>query len=159
MEYQIRPAAVTDCEAIVSLIRGLAVYEHLEDQMINTPQRMEQVLFEEKAARAMVCEADGAVVGYCIYFYSNSTFIGKKGIWLEDLYVLPEYRGHGIGKAFFKALADTALNEDCMRLEWSVLNWNAPSIAFYEKLGSVAMSDWHTRRLDRSGIENLVKKL
>ena len=157
MEFQIREAVVTDCEAIISLITGLAVYEKMEDQMINTPQRMAKVLFEEKAARAMVCEVNGTVVGYAIYFFSYSTFIGKKGIWLEDVYVMPEYRGSGIGKAFFKALGETALREDCMRLEWSVLNWNAPSIAFYEKLGSAALSDWHTRRLDRSGIENLVK--
>lgn len=159
MDFNIRYASENDCDAVISLITGLAVYEHLEDQMINTPERMKQVIFKEKAASVLVCEAQGEIVGYSIFFFSYSTFIGKKGIWLEDLYVKPEFRGKGIGKAFFKKLCNIALKEDCMRLEWSVLDWNAPSIAFYDSLKSEAMSDWTTRRLTREGIENLVKSL
>ena len=159
MDFLIRAAEKADCDAIVELIRGLAVYEHLEDQMVNTAAQMEEMLFEQEAAKALVCEHEGKIVGYSIYFYTYSTFIGKKGIWLEDLYVHPEYRGNGIGKAFFKKLCETAVKEDCMRLEWSVLDWNAPSIAFYDSLGSKAMDDWTDRRLTREGIENLVKTL
>ncbi len=159
MDFQIRFAEEQDCEAIISLITGLAEYEHLEDQMINTPKRMKEVIFQEHAAKVLVCEVNEEVVGYAIFFFSYSTFIGKKGIWLEDLYVSPAYRGKGIGKAFFKELCNYAIQEDCMRLEWSVLDWNAPSIAFYEALGSSAMDEWTTRRLNREGIENLVKSL
>lgn len=159
MDFNIRYAKESDCEAVIALITGLAVYEHMEDQMTNTPELMKQVVFAEKAANVLVCESEGKIVGYSIFFFSYSTFIGKKGIWLEDLYVDPAYRGKGIGKAFFKELCGVALKEDCMRLEWNVLNWNAPSIAFYDSLGSKAMTEWTNRRLTRDGIEHLVKTL
>lgn len=159
MDITIRYAVESDCAAVVALINGLAVYEHMEDQMTNTPEKMKKIIFEEKAANALVCETEEGIVGYAIFYFTYSTFIGNKGIWLEDLYVKPEFRGCGAGKAFFKEICTYALAHDCKRMEWDVLNWNAPSIAFYDKLGSKAMTEWTRRRLTVDGIENLVKTL
>lgn len=144
----IRPAQPSDCAAIRDLIHELAVYEKLEDAMVATPQMLETHLFETKKAHALMAEADGKAVGFALYFYNFSTFLGKPGIYLEDLFVKPAARSLGIGKLLLKKLAGIAVAEDCGRFEWSVLNWNEPAIGFYKKIGAKPMDEWSVYRMD-----------
>lgn len=146
-EIGLRPATAADVPLIWSLIGELAEYEHLRDQMDATEQGLQDALFDKQAAHALLLEWQGRTAGYAIYFYSFSTFTGLSGIYLEDLYVRPAFRGKGIGRAVFTRLARKACEEGCGRLEWECLTWNAPSIAFYEKMGARAKNDWRGYRL------------
>mgnify|MGYP003145408848 CR=1 FL=1 len=144
----IRPAERDDVPDIVRLIRALADYERLLPEMQASEDDLAAALFG--AAPRVFCDVarlDGQTVGFALWFYTFSTFVGRHGIWLEDLFVEPERRGHGIGKALLSGLAARCVAENLGRLEWTVLNWNAPSIAFYESLGARPMSDWTTYRL------------
>jgi GNAT superfamily N-acetyltransferase len=152
----IRPARPADSPALYSLIRALAEYERLLDQVVLTPERLEEHLFGPRPyAEALVAEDQGRVVGFALFFHNYSTFLGRPGMYLEDLFVLPEHRGQGHGKALLKELARLAVQRGCGRLEWSVLNWNEPSIQFYRALGAVPMDQWSVYRLTGEALEQL----
>ena len=154
----IRRAAVADVPLILAFIRELAVYEHLEHEVVATEADVHAALFGPRtfAEVALAC-LDGEPVGFALYFHSFSTFVGKPGIYLEDLFVRPEARGLGAGKRLFAYLAKTALERGCARLDWAVLDWNEPSIAFYRSLGAVDQSEWTTYRLDGPALARLAE--
>lgn len=143
-----RPAVPGDEELILSFIRALADYEHMSGQVVATPELLREWLFEKKKAEVIFAEAGGKAVGFALFFHNFSTFLGRAGIYLEDLFVLPEERGRGYGKALLKELARIAVERGCGRLEWSCLDWNRPSIDFYTKgMHAVPMDEWTVYRL------------
>ena len=144
----IREATPDDTPTIAALIRALAEYERLTHEVVLDEDELRAHLFGERPyAEVILAEHEGEVVGFALFFHNFSTFLGKPGIYLEDLFVQPEHRGGGHGKALLAHLAKLAVERGCGRLEWAVLDWNAPSIAFYRSLGAVAMDDWTTYRL------------
>jgi GNAT superfamily N-acetyltransferase len=152
----IRPAAAGDSQLIVKLIRALAIYEKLEHEVGILDEDVDRHLFGDRpAAEALIAEHDGAAVGFALFFQNFSTWRGRPGLYLEDLFVEPEHRGLGIGKALLVELARIARRRNYARMEWSVLDWNSPSIAFYESLGAVPMSGWTTFRLTDDGLTRL----
>ena len=145
---RIAAATEQDIPVILELICGLAEYERLLDQVEATEDRLRATLFGERpAAEALLAFAGEEPAGFAIFFTNYSTFLAKPGIYLEDLFVKPPLRGSGVGKALLKRIAQIAVERGCGRVEWSVLDWNEPSIRFYESLGAVAMNDWTTFRL------------
>ena len=152
----VRAATPADVPAVLSFIRELAVYEHLEHEVVATEADVHAALFGPRpyAEVALAC-LDGAPVGFALYFHNFSTFVGKPGIYLEDLFVRAEARGLGAGKKLFAHLARTAVERGCARLDWAVLDWNEPSIAFYRSLGAVDQSEWTTYRLDGAALARL----
>jgi len=141
------------------MITGMAKYEKLEDQLEIDSERLHNCLFENNPTpKAIVATLHGTVAGYAIYFFNFSTFIGKKGVYLEDLYVKGEYRGRGIGNRLFLAVAEIARDENCGRMEWTALDWNEPALKFYESRGAKALDDWKILRLTESGIGALTRK-
>lgn len=156
MSVEIRPAAVADLPAIMVLVRELAEYERLADAMVATEESFQAALFGERpTAEALVALVDGEMVGYAIYFQNFSTFIGRAGIYLEDLYVRPERRGSGIGKRLLTGVAQVAVERQCQRLEWVVLDWNTPSIEFYKSLGAEPLDEWTIFRMTAGAIAKL----
>ncbi|MFZ3414840.1 GNAT family N-acetyltransferase [Arthrobacter sp. 3Tela_A] len=152
---QIRAARRDDVPVILELIHELAVYEKEPDAVRNTPQALEQHLFaEHPAVFAHVLEEEGTIQGFALWFLNYSTWEGVHGIWLEDLYVRPGARGRGYGKALLRALAQTAVERGYARVEWTVLNWNEPSILFYKSLGAQPMDEWTTYRLTGEALED-----
>ena len=146
--HTLRPATPADCPAIVGLIRELAVFEKLEHLVVVTPETLEPQLFGPRpAAEAVVAEVDGQVVAFALFFTNFSTFLGKPGLYLEDLYVQPAHRGSGLGKALLQHLAALAVDRGCGRFEWCVLDWNENAIRFYEKMGATVMDDWRLCRV------------
>ncbi|KAJ3764080.1 acyl-CoA N-acyltransferase [Lentinula raphanica] len=159
-EFHIRPATKNDTNAILQLIYDLAVYERAPEAAKATPELLHENLFEKQYAHALLAICAGKPVGLALYFFNYSTWTGRPGLYLEDLYVAPEYRKLGIGKAFFGELGKIAKEKGCARMDWSVLKWNQPSIDFYEKkLGAKAMSEWMAMRLEEDGIDSLQKLL
>lgn len=157
--FSIRKAEKNDVPTIMGLIRKLAEYEKLSHEVSATEAMLEQSLFGEKSViDAIVGEENGTPVGFALYFYNYSTFLGKKGLYLEDLFVLPEHRGKGYGKKLLAQLAKIAKDEDCGRFEWSVLNWNEPAIKFYKSLGAVPMDEWTVYRMTEDKIYTLSKE-
>lgn len=142
-----------DEETMLSFIRGLAEYEHMTDQVVATPELLREWIFEKKKAEVIFAVAEGKEVGFALFFHNFSTFLGRAGIYLEDLFVFPEYRGKGYGKGLLKELARIALERGCGRLEWSCLDWNRPSIDFYTSMGAVALDEWTTYRLTGETLE------
>ena len=136
-----------DIPVILSLVRALVAYEHMEDAVVATPALYEDWLFEKKTARVILAFDGDDAVGFALFFYNFSTWLGRGGIYLEDLFVKESHRGQGIGKHLLKTLAKIAVDEGCGRLEWACLDWNAPSIAFYRAQGAVSMDEWTTYRL------------
>ncbi|WP_420008182.1 N-acetyltransferase family protein [Xanthomonas sacchari] len=144
----IRPAVADDAALILRLIRDLARYERAEDAVQTDEAGLRATLFGADArAQALICEADGQPIGYAVYFYNYSTWLGRNGLYLEDLYVDPAHRGVGAGKALLQHLARQAVAEGCGRFEWSVLDWNQPAIDFYEAVGARAQDEWIVYRL------------
>jgi GNAT superfamily N-acetyltransferase len=154
----IRRAEAADVPVILAFIRELAVYEHLEHEVVAAEPDVHAALFGPRpyAEVALAC-LDAEPVGFALYFHNFSTFVGKPGIYLEDLFVRPEARGCGAGKRLFAFLARTALERGCARLDWAVLDWNAPSIGFYRSLGAVDQSEWTTYRLDGPALVRLAE--
>jgi GNAT superfamily N-acetyltransferase len=159
MNASIRPARPEDAEIIAALIRELAVYERLEDQARATAEDIRRHLFSDRpAAEVILAEVDGQPVGFALFFPTYSTFRGQPGLYLEDLFVRPEHRGRGIGKALLATVARSAVDRGCGRLEWSVLDWNAPSIAFYRAQGAEPMGEWTVFRLADEALNALAEK-
>lgn len=156
--FAIRPARPDDCATIAGLIRELATYERLEDQARATPEALREHLFGPRPfAEALVAEVDGAAAGFALFFHNYSTFRGQPGLYLEDLFVRPEHRGRGIGRSFLARLARLALERGCGRLEWAVLDWNAPAIGFYRSLDATPMDDWTIFRLADGPLSRLAE--
>jgi len=152
----IRPATEADLGTIEALIRGLAVYERLADDVVMNAELLRKGLFgEHPYAEVLIAEADAEPVGFALFFHSFSTFVGRPGIYLEDLFVKPEHRGTGVGRALLKRLAEIAVERDCGRLEWAVLDWNESAIGFYKKLGARPNDDWTVFRLAGESLRNL----
>ena len=148
MNSCIRPAERRDVPVILELIQLLAAYEQLAHEVVATEAALAEHLFgTTPRAEVLLLEAGGDVAGFALYFHSFSTFLGQPGIHLEDLFVRPEHRGRGHGKALLVALAGLAVSRGCGRLEWSVLDWNSPAIAFYERMGARPMKGWSVYRL------------
>jgi len=154
----IRAATSADAKLIFDLIVELAVYEKARHEVVPDENGISDSLFGPTArAKALVCEVDGRAVGYAVYFYSYSTWLGRNGIYLEDVYVSPAFRGRGAGKALLRQLAQIAAAENCGRLEWSVLDWNTPAIEFYEALGAQAQSEWIKYRISGDALRKLAE--
>lgn len=153
--FVIRNAVSGDENIVLGFIKELADYEKLSHEVVASDRDIHKALFEERTAEVLIAEYEGKAIGFALFFYNFSTFVGKKGIYLEDLYIQPHMRGRGFGKNIFGRLADIALERDCGRLEWSCLDWNQSSIDFYKSLGARAMDEWTVYRLDRDGIKNL----
>ena len=143
----IRFAEPSDIPSLLRFILELAAYEQLEDQVVATEALLQEWLFEKKKAEVLLAVVDGNPVGSALFFHNFSTFLGRAGIYLEDLYVQPAYRGRGYGKALLKRLAQITVERGCGRLDWACLDWNQPSIEFYRSLGAVPMDGWTTYRL------------
>ena len=146
-QAEFRFAAEGDIGTILGFIRGLAEYEHMEDEVVATEALLREWIFEKKKAEVLLAAVDGEDVGFALFFHNFSTFLGRAGIYLEDLFVKPEQRGKGYGGALLRRLAQIAVERGCGRLEWSCLDWNAPSIAFYKSMGAVPMDEWTVYRL------------
>lgn len=156
MTLAIRKAAKGDAPLILQFIRELAVYEKLADAVVATDADIDRALFSESAkAFALIAEWNGIPCGFALYFFNFSTFVGRHGVYLEDLFVRESHRGLGIGKALLAQLARVAKENDCGRLEWSVLDWNAPSIAFYKSLGAIPMDEWTIYRMAGEALDRL----
>lgn len=153
----IRKAERQDVPLLLKFIRGIAQYEKMENEVIASADVLEQEMFDEHRAEAVFAVVDGREVGFALYFYNFSTFIGHSGLYLEDLFVWPEERGKGYGKALLLYLIKIAREHHCGRMEWTCLNWNQPSIDFYLSLGAVPMKEWTVYRLDAAAIERLSK--
>lgn len=153
---RLRDARVDDLPVIDGLVRALARYERLEHEAQATQEQLRRALFgPSPKVYALICEWGGRPVGLCIWFYNFSTFLGRHGIYIEDIFVEPEFRGRGIGREVFRHLARRAVAEDCGRLEWSVLNWNEPAIGFYRGIGAAAKTDWHIQRITGDALRTL----
>ena len=149
-----RAAAPGDEQTILNFIHALAEYEHMSDQVVATPELLREWIFEKKKAEVIFALVEGREVGFALFFHNFSTFLGRAGIYLEDLFVLPEYRGKGYGKGLLKKLAAMAVERGCGRLEWACLDWNKPSIDFYTKrMQAIPMDEWTVYRLTGETLE------
>lgn len=156
MSVAIRPATRADVPVVLRFVRDLAAFEREPDAVSATEGLLEEALFvPNPAAEAVVAEQDGAAVGFALFFHNFSTWTGRRGLYLEDLYVTPEARGHGVGEALLRHLAGVAVERGCARFEWSVLDWNEAAIAFYRKLGAVGMDGWTVQRVERDALVRL----
>lgn len=155
---EVRPARPDDVGEIHTMIGELAEFEKLQDQFVGTPADLEQSLFGTNApAGALVAERENGLIGYAIFFTTFSTFLCKAGLWLEDLYVRPEWRGSGVGKQLLLGVAEVAREKGSGRYEWSVLDWNRRAIDFYEAMGGEILEEWRIVRVDREGIDRLTR--
>src|SRR5215467_6630590 len=155
-DFQIRTAKVEDVSIILELIRDLATYERAPDEVVATEEQLVNVLFGERpVAEVLLAFEEKSPVGFAVYFYNFSTWLGRAGLYLEDLFVKPEKRGKGYGRALLVELAQIARNRGCGRMEWAVLNWNEPAIKFYRALGAQPMHEWTVFRLTRQEIASL----
>jgi GNAT superfamily N-acetyltransferase len=157
-KFEIRPAEIVDVPIILQLIRDLATYERAPKAVIATEEQLVDVLFGEKPAAEVLLAFEGeTAVGFAVFFHNFSTWLGRPGLYLEDLFVKPEMRGKGFGRALLVDLAKIARDRGCGRMEWAVLDWNDPAIQFYHKLGAKPMDEWTVFRLTRDGIAKLAE--
>jgi len=153
--FSIREATVSDVPVILQLIRELADYEQLANEVVATEAGLADTLFGERRYAEVLLAEEGEPAGFCLFFHNYSTFLGKPGIYIEDLFVRPEYRGKSIGKALFNKVAKIAFERQCGRLEWAVLDWNKSAIAFYVAMGAKLMDEWKIYRLTEDQFANL----
>src|SRR5438477_12357260 len=157
-KFMIRPATVVDVPVILELIRSLATYERAPNEVTATEEGLRDVLFGAKpAAEVLLAFEDGTAVGFAVFFHNFSTWLGLPGLYLEDLFVRPEHRGKGYGRALLVDLAKIARDRGCGRMEWAVLDWNEPAIQFYRTLGAMPLDEWTVYRLTRDGIARLAE--
>lgn len=155
-DLNIRPATAADAETILTFIRELAIYEKAEHEVVASLDDIQRhILQPDGVANGLICESQGQAIGFAVYFFSFSTWLGSAGLFLEDLYIRPEHRGGGAGKALLAHLAKLAVARGCGRFEWNVLNWNSPAIGFYESLGARPQSEWTTYRLQGEALKAL----
>lgn len=158
MALTIRDATRTDCGIVLNFIRHLADYEKLSHEVIATEALLENEVFSPNShVRVLIAEWHDQPVGFALFFYNFSTFLSRKGIYLEDLFVLPELRGKGIGKSLLKRIAEITIENKCGRVEWSVLDWNKPAIDFYKSIGAVPMDEWTVYRLTGEKLNEFAK--
>ncbi len=155
MEFEF--AKREDTAEVLEFIKALAAYENMSNEVVADVKNLEHWLFDEKKAEVIFAVKDGVRVGFALFFHNFSTFLGRAGIYLEDLFVKEEYRGNGYGKALLKKLASIAVERGCGRFEWWCLDWNKPSIEFYKHMGAVAMDEWTVYRVTGKALENLVE--
>ena len=155
---QFRKATKADAALILEFIKGIATYENMLDEVINTEEMIKEVVFGQGHAEVIFALDGDKEVGFALFFHNYSTFVGRAGIHLEDLFVWPEYRGKGYGKALFCEVARIAKERNCGRMEWTCLNWNTPSINFYLSMGAVPMDEWTTYRLTAEKIDELLAR-
>ena len=155
MHITFRFAQRQDTPLILTFIQELADYEHMLNEVVATESLLNEWLFDQKKAETLFAIIDGVEVGFALFFHNFSTFLGRSGIYLEDLFVKPAFRGQGVGKAIFKELASIAISRGCGRLEWACLDWNQPSIQFYKSIGGKPMSDWTVYRLADNDLQTL----
>lgn len=153
-----RFAQKQDAELILFFIKGLAEYENMSEQVVATKELIEEWVFEKKAAEVIFVMADGKEIGFALFFHNFSTFLGRAGIYLEDLYIVPQYRKKGYGKALLTKLAQIACERGCGRLEWCCLDWNKPGIDFYLSIGAKVLDDWSLYRLTGEKLGGLAEK-
>lgn len=154
----IREAGFDDAGLILHFVKELAIYEKAEHEVLATKETVEQSIFGDNShVNALICELDGEPVGMAVYFYNYSTWLAKPGLYLEDLYVSPEFRGKGAGKLLLKKMAQIALEQGCGRFEWSCLDWNTPSREFYESIGAVAQEEWVGYRMSGQTLVEFAK--
>lgn len=159
MSITIRQARQEDATAIYDMIYELAVYEKAPGEVVTTPDEIRETLFGAGSkTEALICEIGGKIVGYAVFFTSYSTWLGRNGIYMEDLYISPDYRGQGAGRALLKNIAQCAVKRQCGRLEWSVLDWNQPAIDFYLSIGALPQSEWVRYRLDGEALLKFAEK-
>jgi GNAT superfamily N-acetyltransferase len=155
INLEIKKATLSDIPTIKNFIMELAVYEKLENEVVVTNELLIENIFTNPIAHCVLAFENDTPIGFAFYFYNYSTFIGRKGLYLEDLYVQPNYRGKGYGKKLLLHLVQIAKNEHCGRMEWSVLKWNKPAIDFYDRIGAEAMKEWMVYRLDEKSMKAL----
>lgn len=154
----VRPAVITDIPQILRFITDLAIYEREPEAVVATEEMLTKALFGDNAkVFALMCEQQGTAVGFALYFFNFSTWLGTHGVYLEDLYVDPDARGSGAGKALLRAVAQLAVENECGRYEWNVLKWNTPSIEFYEAFGAKAQDEWVGYRLEGDALRAFAK--
>ncbi|MDR2070816.1 MAG: GNAT family N-acetyltransferase [Treponema sp.] len=154
----LRDAGEQDIPLILEFIRGLAEYEHLLDMVSATEDELTKYLFRDRMAEVLICEYQEKPAGFALYFHNFSTFLGRPGIYIEDLFVKPEYRGKGLGKALFARIAAIGVERNCGRLEWACLNWNEPSIKFYKSRGGQPLDEWTTYRITGEALKKLAEE-
>jgi GNAT superfamily N-acetyltransferase len=156
--FTIRLAEPKDVKTILHLIKGIAEYEKLSDQVEATEEILYDSLFVKKGAEVLLGELDNEPIGFALFFHNFSTFTGKRGLYLEDIFVLPEYRNNGYGKLFFSEMAKIAKERDCGRMEWICLDWNEPSIQFYKnRIGAIALDEWTVYRIHAHQFDDVIK--
>jgi GNAT superfamily N-acetyltransferase len=155
--FTIRPAKETEAGMILEFIKKLAAYEKCSDEVVADEATIYNSIFVEKAAEVVFAEEDGIVIGFALFFHNFSTFVGRKGLYLEDLFIIPEKRGLGYGKAILKYLANIAVERHCGRMEWICLDWNAPSLAFYRSIGAIPMDEWTVQRMHEDVVKSFAK--
>ena len=156
----VRKATAADAGILFQFIKDLAIYEKAEDEVLATEQSLKETIFApDSHVFALICEFDGVAIGSAIYFFNYSTWLAKSGLYLEDLYVMPEYRGKGAGVQLLKTMAGIAKDKDCARFEWSCLDWNTPSREFYHSLGAVAQEEWVSYRMTGKTLSNFAADL
>ena len=149
----IRPAKPEECRLVLEFIKKLATYEKCADEVVADEATLYQSLFVEHSAEVLFAEETGEVIGFALFFHNFSTFVGRKGLYLEDLFILPEKRGRGYGKALLKHLAQLAVERNCGRMEWICLDWNQPAIRVYRSIGAIPMDEWTVQRLDETALK------
>ena len=157
--FTIRPARPDEAGVILDLIRQLAVYERCEKDVVADEATIYHSLFVEHAAECLLGEEDGVVVGFALFFHNFSTFVGRKGLYLEDLFIIPEKRGRGYGKALLKHLAKIAVERGCGRMEWICLDWNESALSIYRSLGAAPLSEWTVQRLDEEALKRFAESV
>ena len=157
-KFDIRFASVEDCALILKFIKELASYEKLEHEVTATEEILKEWIFEKKKCEVLIASENNIEIGYALFFHNFSTFLGKAGVYLEDLYINPDYRGLGYGKKLLKEVAKIAVERGCERLDWQCLNWNKSSIDFYLSLNAIEMSDWNSYRLNHEVLKRFAEE-
>ena len=156
--FEIRPARPEEAGLVLEFIKKLAVYEKCFDEVVADVPTIHHSLFVEKAAEVVFAEEDGEVVGFALFCHNFSTFVGRKGLYLEDLFILPEKRGRGYGKALLKYLAKLAVERNCGRMEWICLDWNQSALKVYRSIGAIPMDEWTVQRLDEGALKKFAEE-